>query len=324
MTWRLPAALALCATPAALFPAAKGDVRVELKSHAKPTTSVITVADVATVTADGPDDALAAARLARVPLAPAPPAGGSAVVTAAAVRARAEAGGFRVTLAGAESAAVRTPRRPAVSEVEPPKPTATDERWAEQFAAAAVARTLARYGGPIPSIEIALHADAARVLAAARPAGCDVAGLDPASLGPQTVKLRWLDDGDRVRSVPAAVRLSPRTAAAPPPPPTAPAAGAAANAPLAAEPRHTPAAPGPPLVRANQVVTVESSAGGVRVTRALKSSRSGKLGETVQLSVPGTRERVFARVVGNRRAVIVGGESAVAPYAAGPAGEDGE
>ena len=228
-----------------------------------------------------------------------------------------------MTLAGAESAAVRTPRRPAVSEVEPPKPTATDERWAEQFAAAAVARTLARYGGPIPSIEIALHADAARVLAAARPAGCDVAGLDPASLGPQTVKLRWLDDGDRVRSVPAAVRLSPRAAAAPPPPPTAPAAGAAANAPLAAESsRPRAAASGSPLVRANQVVTVESSAGGVRVTRALKSARSGKLGETVQLSVPGTRDRVFARVVGNRRAVIVGGESAVAPYADGRAGED--
>ena len=77
-------------------------------------------------------------------------------------------------------------------------------------------------------------------------------------------------------------------------------------------------------MRANQVVTVESSAGGVRVTRALKSSRSGTLGETVQLSVPGSRDRVFARVVGNRRAVIVGGESSTAPYAAGRAGEDRE
>ena len=314
-----PALLCALGTPAA------ADVRVELKPRVPAAGSVVTVGDVADLSPASPADALDAARLARVPLAPAPPAGASRVVTAAAVRRRAEAGGFRVTLAGAAAARVRTPAR--VEPDAPPPATAAQLDWADRFAEGVLSRALARSSGPAPAVELALHADAAAVLAAARPAGCDVAGLDPRARTPQTVKLRWLDAGDRVRSVPVAVRLTAAPVpvapipAAPAVSPTAPVAAAAANAPSVAEQArrgartHQKPAPGPPLVRANQVVTVETSAGGVRVTRALKSGRTAGLGETVPLTVPGTRDRVFARVVGNRRAVIVGTAAKTEPYA---------
>ena len=345
----LPLAALLACAPA------EAGVTVTLRDRADVTTSVVTVADVAEVTPDGPADAVAAARLGGVPLAPAPAAGRTAALTAAAVRTRAEAGGFRVRLAGASSVTLRPARRPRPAAPLPLAPAAADRAWAEAFAAAAVARSLDRGGAPPANTEVALHDDAVRVLAADRPDACDVAGLSATPGVAQTVRLRWLDDADRVRSVPAAVRLSaprlvpvltaaaargtPVTAAAvawEPAAETNPAAKptAAANAAVGTRPatfrpageaaRDLPAGARlsardvrpAPLVRANQTVVVESRAGGVRVTRALKANRTGALGETVPLTVPGTRERVFARVVGNRRAVIVGDEFATRPYAA--------
>ena len=80
-----------------------------------------------------------------------------------------------------------------------------------------------------------------------------------------------------------------------------------------------------PLVKSGQLVTVESTAGGVRVSRTLKAARTGTAGQTIPLRLPDSRETVLARVVGNRRAVIVAGDltgpAGSPPYAAagGPA-----
>ena len=341
------AALALCA------PASAG-VRVELKPSVAPAGSVVTVGEAATLTPDSPADALAAQRLRSVPLAPAPAAGRSAVVTAAAVRTRAEAGGFRVTLAGADAVTLRSPRLAPAPVARPAGPSRRDRDWAESFAAAAVARALERSGAAPMHAELALHNDAVALLADRRPDACDVADLAPVPGVAQTVSLRWLDAADRVVAVPAALRLSPprlvpvltepvprgtpvaasQVAWEPAPHAAAADPAAAANAPTPAD-RFAPTGEATrdlpagarltdrdvrptPLVRANQVVTVETSAGGVRVTRSLKAQRNGVLGETVPLTVPGSRDRLFARVVGNRRAVIVGDATGLTPYAAAP------
>ena len=75
-----------------------------------------------------------------------------------------------------------------------------------------------------------------------------------------------------------------------------------------------------PLVRSNQMVRVESRVGGVTVSRDLKANRDGLLGQTIPLSDPDRsqfgRDRIYARVIGNRRAVLVGDGSENPAYAA--------
>ncbi|NNJ26856.1 flagella basal body P-ring formation protein FlgA [Alienimonas chondri] len=75
-----------------------------------------------------------------------------------------------------------------------------------------------------------------------------------------------------------------------------------------------------PLVRANQTVRVESHVGGITVSRDLKATRNGLLGQTIPLTDPegssfDRRNQIYARVVGNRRAVLVGDAAATPAYA---------
>ncbi|MFH5803779.1 flagella basal body P-ring formation protein FlgA [Alienimonas sp. DA493] len=348
-------------------------VTVALKARAASADSVVRVGDVATVTADGPADAVAAARLRSVPLVPAPAKGRTATLSAAAVRDRARAGGFEVTMDGAK-AVVLSAARTAVEEPADRRPASPGDRaYGEKFVTAAVSRALARAGAEGMRVEVALAPEAARTLARHRPDGCDLTGLAPTPGVAQTVTLRWLDRLENVVTVEAAVRLNPprlvpvltepvprgapitadhiawrpETAvdgsaagssvsslmlaggvrpAGPPP-----AADFAGRLPTGEAVRDLPAGAvveaddlrQTPLVRANQTVRVESRVGGITVTRDLKATRNGLLGQTIPMADPdgpayGDRTRIYARVVGNRRAVLVG-EAAESPaYATTP------
>ena len=368
-------ALALACVLIGSVPAPAG-VTVTLKPRAAPAGAVVRVGDVADVTADGPTDAPAAARLRAFPLTPGPASGRVAILTAAVIRDRATAGGFAVRLAGAETVTL-TGGANEPTKVGRERPASPGDRaFGEKFVTAAVSRTLARRGAGAFRIEVALAPEAARTLARQRPDGCDLTGLTPAPHLAQTVTLRWLDRRDQVVTVAAAVRLAPPrlvpvltepvprgapvtadqvawrpehaphapASAAVPGVPATPVALASGNRPAAVS-SSTPqfAAPLPrgeavrdlpagavlgaddlrqtPLVRANQTVRVESRVGGVTVSRDLKATRNGLLGQTIPLADPdgpsyGGRNRIFARVVGNRRAVLVGEGAASEPYAA--------
>ena len=373
MMTRTTLALTLCAGMLSTATASAG-VTVTLKPHATPAGPVVRVGDVADVTADGPGDVPAAARLRAFPLTPGPASGRTAILTAAVIRDRATAGGFAVRLAGAETVTL-TGGANEPTKVRRERPASPGDRaFGKKFVTAAVSRALARQGAGAFRIEVALAPDAARTLARQRPDGCDLTGLTPMPHLAQTVTLRWLDRRDQVVTVAAAVRLAPprlvpvltepvprgapvtadqvawrpendphtpATAAAP----VKPVALASGNRPAAVSSSPSPqfAAPLPrgeavrdlpagavleaddlrqtPLVRANQTVRVESRIGGVTVSRDLKATRNGLLGQTIPLADPdgpsyGGRNRIFARVVGNRRAVLVGEGAASEPYAA--------
>ena len=355
----LTLAALLAATPAA------AGVTVTLHARAAPAGGVVRLADVATLTPDAPADAPAAARLAALPLAPAPAEGRTATLSAAAVRGRAEAGGFAVTLAGAKTVALSA-AKPAGGREDRDRPASPGDRaYADKFVTAAVSRALARGGAGPLRVEVALAPDAARALARQRPDGCELTGLTAQPHRAQTVTLRWLDRTDRVIAVAAAVRLTPpglvpvlvrpvpRGAAVtadhlawrPETEPGSPVTRATGNLPAALPGfsvrdgaalrgeavRDLPAGAvleaddlrAVPLVRANQTVRVESRVGGVTVARDLKATRNGTLGQTVPLADPvrgpdGRRRQIFARVVGNRRAVLVGDAATSAPYASAP------
>ncbi|QDT14098.1 flagella basal body P-ring formation protein FlgA [Alienimonas californiensis] len=365
------AALTLCAALACCAPAPAG-VTVTLKARAAAVDSVVRVGDVAEVTADGPADAPAAARLRTVPLAPAPVEGNTTTLSAATVRDRALAGGFAVMLTGAKAVVLSAPRTTGGEPADNRPASPGDRAYGEKFVTAAASRALARAGVEGVRIEVALAPEAARILARHRPDGCDLSGLAPTPSVVQTVTLRWLDRLENVVTVEAAVRLDPPrlvpVLTEPIPrgapitadhvawrPETAVAGSGGAAAPIRLAGAVQPTAPWPsttdfvgrlptgeairdlpvgavvesddlrqtPLVRANQTVRVESRVGGITVSRDLKATRNGLLGQTIPMSDPdgpayGDRTRIYARVVGNRRAVLVG-EAAESPaYATTP------
>ena len=369
-----PAILAptLCAAAVCAAPAAAG-VTVTLKPRCAPVSSVVRLGDVALLTADSPADARDLPRLRAVPLTPAPAGGRTAHLTARQVRARAEAGGFAVTIAGAETVTLTAPRPRTVREAANDRPAGPGDRaFAVKFVTAAARRALDRGfpAGSVPAdyrLETDLSPDAARTLARDRPDGCELTGLSPAVGPDQAVTVRYLDRLDRVVTLAATVTLVPprlvpvltepvprgapvraeqvrwrvapgdaRPSSFPPatfPPPARPAAATVAAGRPAAVPlprgeakRDLPAGTvlnaddvrAAPLVRANQVVTVESRVGGISVTRSLKATRGGTLGQTVPLTDPDTRERLFARVIGNRRLRIVGDAATSPPHAERP------
>ncbi len=375
-----------CACLVAGAAPATAGVTITLHARAAPTDSVVRVGDVATVTADGPGDAVDAVRLRSVPLVPAPAAGRTATLSKETVRDRAAAGGFTVTLAGADAVVLTAAR--SVAATRPRAASPGDRAYGERFVTAAVSRVLTRAGAGPLHIEVALADPAARLLARTRPDGCDLTGLTSTPHVAQTITLRWLDRLDEVNTVQAAVRLSPphlvpvltgpiprgapitadrvawRSEDAPAVPltavPLAPRSTVAASPIVLAGGNRSAAVPRwpvrplpsqaaglpsgeairdlpagsvldqddlrqPLMVRANETVRVESRVGGVTVSRDLKANRNGSLGQTIPLSDPegsafSRRDRVYARVVGNRRAVLVGDAAATPAYAVAPGG----
>ena len=327
-----------------LFTTAAPAAQVRLHATAAAGGPVIRLGDVADI--DGTPAERTA--LLALRLAPAPLGTGRVRLDAVTIRTRVAAAGFPVTVSGAGSVLVGG----GVSRPAGRRDSRRDRQRAERYVVAVAAAHLKRLtaDGDTLGVRVELPDDAVRTLAAQRPVGGDLAGFSLRPGVAQPVSVRWVDRSGEVRSVPATVTLSPRplvpvvaravrkggviTAAhveLRPAPPSS--AGPSSTAPVPTpdalvgsqaarslspgrpfRPRDTEPVP---LVRANQTVAVRSTFGGVSVSRTMRALRDGAAGETIPLMTLETRERVYARVNGNRRAVIVAGaeQDAAPPYA---------
>lgn len=317
---------------------AQAGALVALRPTASVADGLVTLGDVADVRGS---DAAQSQKLSAIILGPGPDAGRETTVTFETVRSRLMAAGVDladVEFSGSSLTSVRGGSNAATTpapERSPRGPSRDVRKRAESAASAAVRRYLtSKLGSQSVAITAQVPDAEAEAIAAAESHGFEVSGGATPWTGPQTLTLRFLDAGERVRQVQVSCVVSQRpsviaarhalpkghvlrpddlvwkkaesdsdaTCATDP----AQLLGCETQRPVrAGQPIPADAVRSIPLVRNGQFVTVTSRRPGVAVQRVMKAKSDGTTGETIAVLTLEDHKTVLARVTGLQEAEIV-------------------